>query len=305
MSTTAAITFEGVRLISGMHRGQLVWGIKSVGLALGYSSGGRRLVSNVMKDWSSEFVIGQDYDILSGQDLVEFRASAELVSENGTSPFAASLAVFTEQGLNKALLLTKKRRGKLLRDYFATEVMPQLARDGQYSPEREVVDNQIVEAPGGSVGNDNQMRMRELDLEWERLQLESRRFQIETMERAIECHPSLAPESIAALRASCVEIATGSEQKLLKPAIGNGWKSPTELGQQWDLSANRIGRIISALKKEDGIDLKAMPEMSMQIMSKSQSSDRNVQPYIYSPAAEKIIYTKLVAQGHAPEVAAQ
>lgn len=69
-----------------------------------------------------------------------------------------------------------------------------------------------------------------------------------------------------------------------------GWRSPTEIGHRLGVSAQRVGRTISAL------ELRAGPE-SRAVVTRT-GSGRSVAAYVYSPAAEDRIRRRLEDDGH-------
>jgi hypothetical protein len=61
--------------------------------------------------------------------------------------YVPSVLMLYESGVHLVLQRTRKPAGKALRRWFADEVMPQLARDGRYAPERTVIDGEIKLRP--------------------------------------------------------------------------------------------------------------------------------------------------------------
>ncbi|MEN0066159.1 MAG: hypothetical protein AAGA48_28720 [Myxococcota bacterium] len=91
---------------------------------LGYSTRGK-LSDLIRNRWSDEFEEGPDY---------------RLVLHNGRTPDGCTKGktrmrlLLTELGWNLVLVKTTKPLGKALRRFLAGEVMPQIARSGQYVP---------------------------------------------------------------------------------------------------------------------------------------------------------------------------
>ncbi len=80
--------------------------------------------------WQSdgELVEGDDFEVLRGQDLADFKA---LLEANGARPFGprvSNLTIFYESGIWQVCQLSEKPAGKALRRTLSTEVLPKLAR---------------------------------------------------------------------------------------------------------------------------------------------------------------------------------
>ncbi len=117
------------------------WPALTLGRAIGYSGEGRA-ISRAIHDLveKAELIAQRDYDVLRGEPL----AAAKAVMENMIAPSATALTVVYESGIHGLLVHTRKRRGRELRRRLMDEILPQLARDGRYAPERKVVDGTIV-----------------------------------------------------------------------------------------------------------------------------------------------------------------
>lgn len=114
-------------------RGKACMIAAEAGLALGYGENGKLLVTMMRRDWADELIEGRDYEVLTGQNLADFKAvwgDAEGSSASKTN----RLTILYEPGLWAVCLLSKKPAGKQLRRQLADEVLPQLARTGRYEP---------------------------------------------------------------------------------------------------------------------------------------------------------------------------
>jgi prophage antirepressor-like protein len=98
-----------------------------VGLALGYEDGSR-LPDLIAAEWSEEFIAGTDFVKLSGSELVAVKAALNDSPKHGESKRggARSMILLTRDGLNLALMKTRKAAGVRMRRWLASEVLPAL-----------------------------------------------------------------------------------------------------------------------------------------------------------------------------------
>jgi len=288
-TSIASITnnFEGSPLTTLTYKGRPAWIAREVGAAIGYSHGGKRFATKITGAWASEFIADQDFAIIKGDELV----AAKQVLEPGTDSVpgrTSALLLLFETGLQLALIKTNKPIGQRLRRFVATEVMPQIARDGAYLPERKVENGQIVANPDYRL-----LRERRLG---QKLEFENRKFVVQTIDHAVtEMKETLSADAIQSLRLRTVEIATGQDYSNLKPNIGDGWIAPAVIGKRLGVSANRVGRSISKLNLRGDI-----PGMARPILNTVKNGSRNVTSYLYSPAAVQKITDHLEGGGHLP-----
>ncbi len=120
-------TFEG-HTLTVLHRGGKPHFVAAeVGLALGYEDGSR-LTDKITGEWSAEFIAETDYVKITGSDVVAIRAALNDSPESGGSKRggARSLLLLTRDGLNLALMKTRKPAGVRMRRWLASEVLPAL-----------------------------------------------------------------------------------------------------------------------------------------------------------------------------------
>lgn len=281
--------FEGSALTTMTYRGRPAWIAREVGAAIGYSHGGKRLANKITGDWADEFIEGHDFAVLAGDELAAFKALLEPGTDSVPGRTAAMLILY-ESGLHLVLAKTNKPIGHRLRRFIVDEVLPQVVRDGAYLPERRVVGGQIVSADCAIV---DARVAREQRLA-RRLELDDRKFKVHTLHSTIEhIQDRVSPEAITSLRVVAAEIALERDLSDLKPAVGSGWLQPSEIAKRLGISANRVGRAVSALGLRGDI-----PGLAMAIMNKAQHSDRNVVSYLYSPKAAQQIEDHLRSEGH-------
>lgn len=135
--------FEGQSLTTIAYKGQLCWSAAEVGRLLGYNDNGSGLVTSITREWLKEIIEERDYHFLRGKELADFKALFQLPGKFAGSRAPHVMLLF-EKGLYGVCLKTNKPIGVRLRDYIKTSVLPQLARDGAYLPNREVVNGKLV-----------------------------------------------------------------------------------------------------------------------------------------------------------------
>jgi prophage antirepressor-like protein len=134
--------FEGAPLPVYEVDGKPHWIAKQVGAALGYGKDGGNLVTCVTRDWKGELVEGYEILTLKGEKLRDFKRLVRLDEESSLGR-TSSIMLLSEKGLYKVLMLTRKPAGDRMRDWLAAEVLPQIARDGHFAPDRQVVDGKL------------------------------------------------------------------------------------------------------------------------------------------------------------------
>lgn len=136
--STVQATFDGHGVTFYVWRGRPCVIAVALGDVLGYADGGRKLVDRIRDDWPEDFIAGEDYDVLSGDDLRAFKRVAfdggpiapggrRLTPESGVSR-ARHLMLLYESGVDAVCLKTEKPEGRRLRLYLRREVLPKLRR---------------------------------------------------------------------------------------------------------------------------------------------------------------------------------
>ena len=119
------------------YKGVLCTPAKTFGAVLEYGDDGGKLTKMISQEWSEEFKPGHHFEMLKGKNLKDFKALSGLGTESVPSS-AHHLMLLLEPGINRVLLLTKKPIGIKVRDFLDTEVMPQLAKTGEYTPKKAI-----------------------------------------------------------------------------------------------------------------------------------------------------------------------
>lgn len=126
-------TFEGHALTVLMRDGRPHFVAIEVGVAIGYEDP-TKLTEKIAGEWSDEFIENTDYVVVRGEDartisqIVREKAGVVETPEPGVSSHggARRLVLLTRDGLNLALMKTRKPAGKRMRRWLASEVLPAL-----------------------------------------------------------------------------------------------------------------------------------------------------------------------------------
>jgi prophage antirepressor-like protein len=267
--------FEDHRITTVTYRGRPAWIARQLGEAIGYAQQGKRFATRITGAWSDEFIEGRDYLVLAGTELELFKSLLEL----GTDPVpsrAPSLLLLFESGLHLALAKTSKPVGKRLRRFLVDEVLPQLVRDGAYSPDRAVRDGELVP-------KDVEARLQREQRLARKLGLDDRKFRAGSLRRTVGTLHALGyvdDEVFASYEVAASEIALEQDLSVLKPGAPDDWLSPTRIGKQFGVSAQKVGRVISRLGLRGN-----RPGLARAVVNKARGHDRTVITYLYSPAA--------------------
>lgn len=276
------LDFEGHPVTAIKFRGRWCWLAAQVGLAIGYTRGDR-FAEKLTGDWADDAVAGKDFDVLRGPDLKDFSALTEGTTVS-VGPFHSKVTVIYESGLHLALLRTRKPLGRKLRRALAEKVLPQLVRDGRYDPER------MVDVEGNlTVARNTTMReldVREREVEERLAQLALRKREMEagalrSLVGTLRPRGRIREDILESLEVTAAEIESGRSLPALKPPADESlsWESPTAIAKRYGVSAQRIGRMITAL------ELRGVEGLSRAIVNKAANSDRTVTSYLYSPEA--------------------
>lgn len=133
-------TFEGHALTVLMRDGRPYFAAAEVSAALGYEPS--KLADKVGGEWASEFIEGTDYAVIRGDDartisqIIREKLSEIEPPETGgpKKGGAHRLLLLTRDGLNLALMKTRKPAGVRMRRWLASEVLPALAQTEVAAP---------------------------------------------------------------------------------------------------------------------------------------------------------------------------
>jgi prophage antirepressor-like protein len=136
MTDLIRFEFEGSPIDVIHFRGRRVWIAKQVGAALGYAKDGARLAERITKEWAEELDEGEDYEVLRGRDLSDFKEIGRLTTESVVSR-TPQLTVLYTSGMSIVFQLSRMPRCRPMRKWFGRVVFPQLASTGRYEPDPE------------------------------------------------------------------------------------------------------------------------------------------------------------------------
>lgn len=289
--TTIVSDFQGHALTTIEYKGKPAWIAREVGAAIGYAQSGRRFAGKVTGEWSEEMVEGKDYLIISGDELKWLKRVASLDTDSVSSR-APSITLLLESGLHMALVKTSKPAGRKLRRFLVDEVLPRLAR-GQSIPAPE-------QPPPIDFRLERERRLADAQA------LKLRKTRAQALERLASLHADrVDPDVVLMLRtrAQCELLGEDPPAVLAIEDKQAAWLSPTQIAQRFDVTPNRIGRTISALKLkgEGGAGIEGI---SKAVLNKSQHSDRTVTSYLYSEDAITQIRAALVKGNYISDPAA-
>jgi prophage antirepressor-like protein len=271
--------FEGKKITTIVYKGKPCWLAKEVGEAIGYAQKGKEFVAQLQGEWSNELMDGHDFMVLKGHELQEFKALAQL-GGNFTPSRAPAITLLYESGLWLALTRTGMDAGKRLRRFLVDNVLPQIARDGRYSPEREVTrEGQLVAREAAQAAED-----RRLAVEREKIDVEKRKLAADGLWRLCDVLKDatyLGDDIKKSLAVAAAEEASGrSLAGFLPPADPSfQWESPTQIAERMGVTVNAVGKAITTL------GLRGAEGLSRAVVNKAQHSDRTVVSYLYSPEA--------------------
>lgn len=227
--------FEGAPLHTLEWDGRPCWLALEVGRALGYSEGGRRLSRSIRdQEWGAVEV--QDFLVVRGEQLAGIKARlAELGTDCATSGRRApGLTLLFESGVYIACLKSRSEVGNRLRRFLADEVLPQLARTGEYSQAvdtRRLVEAHPAPAPAvvaAPVPEELVLRRQELTL------------------RAIELASKLADFPLPVkqeLAQRALRTVLGEALTAYLPVTDPYPHTLTSIGEHLGISAIRVGRL--------------------------------------------------------------
>lgn len=267
--------FEEHTITTLTYQGRPVWIAREIGVVCGYAQGGKRLATLITTEWADEYIEGIDYLLVTGSELAGL---TDLLSK-GTQhvPFEnrRGLLLLLEPGLYLALVKTRKPIGKRLRRFLVEHVLPQLARDGRYLPERTVQPlpveiPQLLQIPDGSQAVSVEGRLEQAADVCSLLAEQDRKG-------------ALSPEVQTAYQVLAAELVMGTSLAALMPVVEDVWLSPTDIASMCNVSVQRIGLTITAL------GLRGKEGLSRKILNKAKGHARTVESFLYNPAAVEVI----------------
>jgi prophage antirepressor-like protein len=124
--------FDGSQIHTIHYQGTLVWIAHRIGSILGYGREGRVLVDLITREWREDFVEGEYYIKLTGNELAEFKMLSE-ANNLKLSAHTSHLLLLRWPGLRQVLLKTRKPTVKRFRQFVAKAILPALRKTGRYT----------------------------------------------------------------------------------------------------------------------------------------------------------------------------
>lgn len=307
--TTFTHEFEGEPLVTLTYDGRPAWVARHIGARLGYSHGGKRLPNKILGEWADEFIEGQDYAFLTGEELEAFKGLAAGGPGEVPANTRRGLLILFETGLHLALVKTQRPIGKRLRRFLVDQVLPQLVRTGAYQPTPSVPETAIVlvtlPPPRPTLSERRELRLaRQADTRERWVDLLDRRLKVQTLHRTVDRlqgTPLLPNDVAATLEVTAAEIALDADLAVLMPETRR-WVSPGQIARRWAVSKERVGRVITMLGLRGN---EAFSRRVMRRYGKTESGEpRRVFSWVYNAAAEALIEETLDSLGYAPQDAA-
>jgi prophage antirepressor-like protein len=271
--------FEGENITTLTYNGRPAWIAKDIGRILGYAQNGRRLVGNISEKWSEEFILNHDYVTITGEELKSFKEVVEVDTES-VSAFSSHLLLLFEPGLHLCLAKTNKPIGRRLRRFLADEVMPQLARDGRYSPDREVVDDEVVEKEvAEAIREESPALNRE-----KRLAKHMKAKALKDLAKLLRRSQRITPAVADYYEIEAFEVLTDKDFSDLKPANRGFWKGVSEIA--YDLKET----IWEVEKATYRLGIRGnFPGIAKEIELSEIKDGKPVKAYLFSPKGEEMI----------------
>lgn len=132
--------FKNKNLNSLIWRNQICWTGLEIAEFFGYSNQRRAIADCIKREKLQE---GKDYEVLSGEELKEFKEVFADVLED--IKFAPKIIILYEVGLYRFLAYTKMPLGIEFREWIGNELMPALRQKGHYIMDSVEPDNENIQ----------------------------------------------------------------------------------------------------------------------------------------------------------------
>lgn len=300
--------FEGKPFTTLNMQDRPAWVAGEVARALEYDDA-KDITRFITREWADDFVEGVDFLKVEGDDL---RTLKKVVVSSTTGlpvidKYASSAIVLFESGLHTVLLRTERPVGKRLRRKLVEEILPQIARTGEYSPKREVVNDRVVDkvpatVPVLDLAVERERRLLlQAETNRDRIELARRQFEYNAVMRQVEARKDL-PEGVRNAYATlATERALGQPLTDLRPSLPAAWRAASAIADTLKVSAQMVGKVAKAL----GMQVNAgLPGISRRVLTTPTNSPKHgpVDQWLYSPEAEELIRDELVKRGKVQEM---
>jgi len=258
-------------------RGQSCFIVQEVGIALGYKEG-RYLAQKVTNEWAHEFKEGVDYFKVVGPELQALKHAYDESSYGSPfSPKTSQVLLLTKEGVWGACIKAEPAPGAAFRLWLKSEVLPAIENEGAY----------FLEPQKPAISPELQLKIDRED----RLTRQGKSRELRSLITLLHKKYNLPDEVALVYLIEAAEITTGRNLNQLKPAPPDGvWKAPTEIGEQFNVHRNIVGRAISHLGLRG-------TKHERKIMSKKEHCDGIVECFLWDAEAVDMIEKYLLATG--------
>jgi len=260
-----AESFDGQELPVFEVDGKPNWIAKQVGAALGYAGDGRELPQSITQKWSDEFVEGDDFILLRGKELRDFKELCSLGGGSPLSPNTPHLMLLTEEGVYNCAILSRKPAGRRLRKWLKTEVLPQIARSGKYLA-KPSADIDLLR-----LESSERIEMKRLEIQRIEAETASKKVDIDHSRNERLCRKQesdayrivgksmfengdISKSDLSKYQIHAAELLVGGRIERLHARDGSGpWKRARDLAREWKVSEQKVGRAAVALSLRGNI----------------------------------------------------
>lgn len=194
-----------------------------------------------------------------------------------------SLTLLTQSGVDLVCIKTNKAVGKRLRRFVVDKVFPALRRREPLATRRDPDDR--TDAADPRVLREHRLLLRE-----QRLRARQRAG---ALQRLLREFPNLGDNCRRALALKASEGEYGEDLSRFLPVEDEVWWTPTDIAKQLGVSANRVGRAITALELRGNVD-----GLARAVTNTAPGHNKTVTSYQYSARAVEMIRAELERTGH-------
>jgi hypothetical protein len=185
-----------------------------------------------------------------------------------------------EPALHFVCIKTNKPIGKKLRRFLIDKVMPQLARDGRYSPDREVIDDEVVEKEvAEAIREESPVSNRE-----KRLAKQMKAKALKDLAKLLRRSQRITPEVAEYYEIEAFEVLTNKDFSDLKPANRGFWKGVSEIAYDLKETIWEVGKATYRLGIRGNFF-----GIAKEIELSEIKDGKPVKAYLYSPKAVEMI----------------
>jgi prophage antirepressor-like protein len=240
----------------------------------------------VVVDGEPWFVAKDVCDILELSDVSMSLAKLD-DDEKGTNKICTpggmqDMSVITESGLYTLIMRSNKSEAKKFRKWVTSVILPTIRKTGQYTTLIKTSDNEAA------------LKRAEAQLRNSEARLNDSRVRLAKciQEMIKDFSDVLSSQSRQAIAAYIADTVTGQPGLIPLPVIERTYTA-SELGEQFGISANMIGRIAN----RNGLKT---PEYGFEVLDKARGHDKQVPSFRYNENGRERL-AHIILDGSAPE----